>query len=479
MLFNSWTFLLFILVVLPLYYRLPFNRQNTLLLVASYIFYAAWDWRFLGLLWLSTLVDFFIARHIDQSDNRRFRKMLLIASVCVNLGVLGFFKYFNFFADSTARVLTSIGFEPTYTTLYIVLPVGISFYTFQTMAYTIDVYRRRQPAISNIIDYALYVSYFPQLVAGPIERAQNLIPQIQSPRFVSKASFQSGIQLILWGYLKKVAIADSLAPLVSTIFDQPGQHDSFALLLGTYCFALQIYGDFSGYSDIARGISRLMGIELMVNFKQPYLARNITDFWRRWHISLSTWLRDYLYVPLGGNRSGSFNQNRNMMITMLLGGLWHGAGWNFILWGGLHGVYLSAHKLWTRNRKIDAIQAPQTYKAQMVHFFWAFITFNLVCLTWIPFRSGDFGTTIAFFEGLFQFSGVDWTTLSNIGIPHSLILYGLVVLILDLRCWYRDEELPFNQTDSTWMRGIAYAVGILILALVREGSHETFIYFQF
>jgi len=270
MLFNSWTFVGYLLIVLPLYYSLRFRWQNPMLLVASYIFYGFWDWRFLALLALSTIIDYFVARKIQASEDVRLRKRLLWLSIGMNLGILGFFKYFNFFADSTVHLLSSMGLNASFTTLNIVLPVGISFYTFQTMAYTIDVYRRRQPAIDDPIDYAVYVSYFPQLVAGPIERAQRLLPQIQSPRRVTPAQFNSGVQLILWGYVKKIVIADSLAPIVNDVFAAPGEKGSLMLIIGAYCFTMQIYGDFSGYSDIARGVSRLLGIELMENFKQPF-----------------------------------------------------------------------------------------------------------------------------------------------------------------------------------------------------------------
>jgi len=479
MLFNSWTFIAFILLVLPIYYSLKFKAQNPFLLIASYTFYGFWDWRFLILLWLSTIIDFSVARKIQNTSVEATRKRLLIISLCANLGILGFFKYFNFFIDSATQLLQAAGMNPSFTTLHIILPVGISFYTFQTMAYTIDVYRKKQTAIDNIIDYAVYVSYFPQLVAGPIERAQRLLPQIQKPRSVSKDAFYSGIQLILWGYLKKVAIADSMAPIVSNIFDNPQAYGSATLVLGVYCFALQIYGDFSGYSDIARGISRLFGIELMVNFKQPYLSRNITEFWRRWHISLSTWLRDYLYIPLGGNRKGTLAQYRNLMITMLLGGLWHGAGWNFILWGGLHGLYLSLHKLWTRDAKISAVKPPRKILPLTAHLFWAFITFNLVCLTWIPFRSADFSVTMLYIERIITLTPSSFTTMLELGMIDALIFYSAIILLIDLKCWWKDSELPFSQKSPIWARTLAYSTALLILALIREGSNESFIYFQF
>lgn len=479
MLFNSWIFVAFILVTLPIYYQLKFERQNPFLLIASYTFYGFWDWRFLILLWISTIIDFSVARKLQSSTRNATRKRLLLISICANLGILGFFKYFNFFIDSTTQLLGAAGMHPSFTTLHIILPVGISFYTFQTMAYTIDVYRKKQSAIDNIIDYALYVSYFPQLVAGPIERAQRLLPQIQKARFVTKDSFYSGIQLILWGYLKKVAIADSMAPIVNSIFEKPEAYGSITLILGTYCFALQIYCDFSGYSDIARGISRLFGIELIVNFKQPYLSRNITEFWRRWHISLSTWLRDYLYIPLGGNRNGTLAQYRNLMITMLLGGLWHGAGWNFILWGGLHGIYLSAHKLLTRGSKVELRPPKANLTPLLSHLGWAIVTFNLVCLTWIPFRSPDLSVTLTYLERIVTWTPSNFSVMLRLGMVDALIFYSVILLLIDLSCWRKDSELPLSEAHPSWTRSVAYASALLVLAFVREGSNASFIYFQF
>ncbi|NLX14084.1 MAG: MBOAT family protein [Phycisphaerales bacterium] len=325
MVFTSFTFVFFLAVVLPLYYALSHRWQNRFLLVASYVFYGAWDWRFLSLLAISTVVDYLVADRLHRTASMAGKRILLGISLCGNLGLLAFFKYFNFFLDSFNQLSASLGLGQCSWAIHIILPVGISFYTFQTMGYVIDVYRGRQEPARNFLDFALYVSYFPQLVAGPIERAGNLLPAIYRPRKVTPSQIGTGLQLILMGYLKKIAIADAVAPYVNDIFADPAHQSSVRLLLGLYLFAIQIYGDFSGYSDIARGVSRLLGIELMINFKQPYLSANITEFWRRWHISLSTWLRDYLYIPLGGNRKGTSNTYRNLMLTMLLGGLWHGA----------------------------------------------------------------------------------------------------------------------------------------------------------
>jgi len=328
MTFNSFQFFVFLPVVLGTYWLLRRrHHQNLLLLVASYVFYGWWDYRFLSLLAISTVADFAIAQAMNRTESDRIRRRWLFASLGVNLGILGFFKYFNFFVDSAVSVLNSLGLSAHAPTLSIVLPVGISFYSFQTLSYAFDVYRRRLPAERNIITFGLYVAFFPQLVAGPIERAQRLLPQFQAERHrPSPMEVWSGSWLILIGLFKKIVLADGLAMVVQDRFTDPTGHGALSLLLGVYAFSIQIYGDFSGYSSIARGTSRLFGIELMRNFEQPYLSTNITQFWRTWHISLSTWLMDYLYIPLGGSQRGRRRTYINLMLTMLLGGLWHGAG---------------------------------------------------------------------------------------------------------------------------------------------------------
>ena len=327
MLFNSWEYFVFLPVVLLLYYSLTRRWQNHLLLAASYIFYSWWDWRFTVLLVISTIVDFYLGIAIHQAEEPRHRRRLLVISCIVNFGMLGFFKYFNFFSDSAAHLLQSLGLHAHPIVLQIILPAGISFYTFQTMNYVIDIYRREMQPTRNILTYATFVSYFPHLVAGPIIRAELLLPQLENERVVDNQKFRGGCLLILIGLFKKVVIADSLAPDVTPYFTHPATYSSLVLLKGLYYFSLQIYCDFSGYTDIARGTSRLLGIELPENFNQPYLSQTITEFWRRWHISLSSWLRDYLYIPLGGNRRGRLRTYGNLMLTMVLGGLWHGANW--------------------------------------------------------------------------------------------------------------------------------------------------------
>ncbi|MEZ4665047.1 MAG: MBOAT family O-acyltransferase, partial [Caldilineaceae bacterium] len=318
MLFNTPEYFLFLGVVLLLYYATTQRVQNYMLLAASYLFYSFWDWRYLSLILLSTLVDFSVAQAIGRTEQPGRRKLWLGLSLGVNLGILGFFKYCNFFIHNAAAALAWLGMEPHLPVLNILLPVGISFYTFQTMSYTIEVYRGKMAPVRNLVDFALYICYFPQLVAGPIERPQNLVPALQTKRTVNNEQFMSGCLLILIGLFRKIVIADGLSAQIDPIFSSPALFSSPELIMGVFLFALQIYCDFAGYSDIARGSSRLLGIELMENFNQPYFAANVSEFWQRWHISLSSWLRDYVYIPLGGNRHGAFNTYRNLLITMLL-----------------------------------------------------------------------------------------------------------------------------------------------------------------
>ena len=345
MIFNSRIFFGFLCLVLPLYFMSRHRQQNRILLFASYVFYGWWDYRFLVLLLLSTVVDFVCGKKISRSDDPRYKRRFLLISLATNLGCLGFFKYFNFFADSMAELLSSVGFNADFPTLQIILPVGISFYTFQSLSYTLDVYRGKCKSTDDFIDFALYVSFFPQLVAGPIERSSHLLPQVQSPRKFVQADVLDGIGLMALGFVKKLVIADRLAPIVDAAFQGntlPYQNAGSWVFI--YAFAFQIYGDFSGYSDIARGISKVLGFDLMVNFGKPYLVSNPPAFWQNWHISLSTWLRDYLYIPLGGNRKGPARTYINLLITMFLGGLWHGAGWAFVLWGVYQGMILVIHR---------------------------------------------------------------------------------------------------------------------------------------
>ncbi len=476
MLFNSWSFILFFVIVAAVYHASRWRMQNVLLLLASYAFYSFWDWRFTALLAGSTLVDYFVALRIQATENPRTRKQLMAVSVCVNLGALGFFKYFDFFVESAVAALDTLGVGANAPLLNVVLPVGISFYTFQTLAYTIDVYRKAQEPERDFITYALYVSYFPQLVAGPIERAGNLLPQLKSPRTVTQDDWNTGAQLVLWGFVKKVAVADSLARFVDQGFSDPQAQSTPFLWLAMYCFAIQIYCDFSGYTDIARGISRMFGIRLMENFRQPYWSANITEFWRRWHISLSTWLRDYVYIPLGGNRHGERTRYRNLMITMLVGGLWHGAAWTFVLWGALHGLLLTAHRRLTGNRPINEA----SHGSRVIMLLKIVFTFHVVAIIWVPFRADSWMGMIDFLIGLFIWNpGDGMQSLWATGIVDNLVFYGLIVAVLDLMCWSKNRELPMTESHGWVLRGLAYGAGLIVLVFIRGGGGEPFIYFQF
>jgi alginate O-acetyltransferase complex protein AlgI len=341
-LFNSFEFAIFFSCVYGIYLLSNHRWQNRWLLLASYIFYGTWNWKFLGLIWTSTVIDYYCGKKIHETPSRNRRKAILLLSIGTNLGILAFFKYYNFFANSFESLMHIIGWRVDALTLQIVLPVGISFYTFQTMSYTIDIYRNKIEPTDRFLDFALFVTFFPQLVAGPIERAKNLLPQVSSDRVVTWEKLKEGVWLICWGLFKKVFIADNLAKIVDPVFSASNPISGAEALIAVYAFAFQIYGDFSGYSDIARGISKLLGFELMLNFRMPYFSKNIREFWSRWHISLSTWLKDYLYITMGGNRFGTLRTYRNLFLTMAIGGLWHGAAWTFVFWGMFHGLVLIA-----------------------------------------------------------------------------------------------------------------------------------------
>ncbi len=392
----------------------------------------------------------------------------------VNLGILGFFKYFNFFAKSTIRILSSLGFQADLPTLNILLPIGISFYTFHALAYTIDVYRGKEKATNDPVCFAVYIAYFPKLFAGPIERSSHFLPQIQTTRQVSNSDIYNGIKLVLMGYFKKVFVADGVAPIVDKCFASPESYSGLALIFGAYLYALQIYGDFSGYTDIARGISRLFGIKLKLNFKQPYLSSNITEFWRRWHISLSSWLKDYLYIPLGGNRKGPFRTYVAIVVTMLLGGLWHGAGWTFIIWGGLHGAYLAFHKFILRGRKVAFSDPPHSLIDLMKWLVGVIITFNLVCLGWVFFRAESLSNALSYLHNILKMgSGID------IELIVYLLFYGTCILVIDLLCWYRNDELPFHESWHPAISGLVYSIMVIMLFYIGENNAPPFIYFQF
>jgi len=463
MLFNTTTFLHFFLAVLFGYYlcRKSLAARNGLIVAASYLFYGWWDYRFLALLLFSTLLDYTAARRIEAATRPRIRSIWLMASIVGNLGILGFFKYWNFFAESTTALCTSVGWTIHPFTLNIILPVGISFYTFQTMGYTIDVFRRRFPAEKNFVTFAAFVSFFPQLVAGPIERASHLLPQFRETRNITKSDLETGIWLVAWGMFKKVVVADNLAPLVDQIFS--GEPAGAAVVaLGTIAFAIQIYSDFSGYSDIARGIARLLGFHLMVNFRMPYLAVGMRDFWSRWHISLSTWLRDYLYIPLGGNRAGSVRTAINLMITMTLGGLWHGAATPFLLWGIWHGAALCAQRTFGRS----GLRMPRLI---------SFVLTQLVVLYgWLLFRSGDWTTLTMMHASLLETAMPIWWSSAVLHIA----LLSIPVIAVDL--WLeRTGRVDTTPIDSSLIRGLVTGLLIIAVMIFWEKQTAAFLYFQF
>jgi len=461
---------MFLPVVLAGYWALrrSHRNQNILLLIASYVFYGAWDYRFLSLLALSTVTDYLVGLRLAKEKEERRRKVWLGISLFVNLGILAFFKYFGFFVDSARVLLEGMGLVPNPPLLDVLLPVGISFYTFQTISYTFDIYRRRIEPTTSLIDFGVYVAYFPQLVAGPIERARHLLPQITRARSITAERLGSGVLLILLGLFKKVAIADVMAGIATEVFLDAPNEGALSLLVGLYAFSLQIYGDFSGYTDIARGSSRLLGIELMENFRQPYLSRNITEFWRTWHISLSNWLRDYLYIPLGGNRQGRLKTYRNLMLTMLLGGLWHGAAWTFVFWGGLHGLYLTAHRRF-RSRATDE-PAPR----RPSDLWRTLATFHLVALSWIFFRAENFTQATSYLRGI-----LTWREGVVLEGHLARVLLALIVIVtIDL--WQRNSgtELFFARWNPA-ARGAAYAAMLIAIVLFSGGRPTPFIYFRF
>jgi alginate O-acetyltransferase complex protein AlgI len=471
MVFNSWEFAFFAALLFPLYFLLPHKGQNRLLLVGSYVFYGSWDWRFLGLLFFTTCVDYSLAMKLERVAEER-RKRVMLVSVVMNLTVLGFFKYFNFFVDSAASLLTHVGLQVHPRVLNIILPAGISFYTFQEMAYVIDVYRRRLSPCRDFWDFALFVSYFPHLVAGPIQLPGVLLPQIAKARSVTYEKLTSGAILVLIGLARKILIADAIAPHVDAAFTNPAKASSLTLLSGVYLFALQIYGDFSGYTDIARGVSRMLGIELLKNFDRPYFSTNITEFWRRWHISLSTWLRDYLYISLGGNRGPDWFVYRNLMLTMLLGGLWHGASWTFVIWGGLHGLALSVHKLWLGGHRPPE-RAPFVTAADKIKAIGSGLaTFAFVCFAWIFFRAHTFSDAFAMIKGIAALHGP--FSVRALGVPAGVTA---LLLFIDLpQALKRQDEALLRWP---WvLRGLTYAV-LVVAMVLKSGKNVPFIYFQF
>ena len=468
MLFDSPVYLVFLSLIVLVYWRCGWKSQNLLLLFASYFFYGWWNWHFLALMLISTVVDFKFANVIAATPNQRLRKTLLIASLVMNFGFLGFFKYSNFFIESFAGAMSAIGFthlSPVF--LKIILPPGISFYTFQEVAYIVDVFHRKQEPARSLVDYALFISLFPHLIAGPIQRPSHLLPQVQQARAFDARNFFGGIMLILSGLFRKCVIADNCAALANTAFGGQLGHNVFSLLIGVYAFGWQIYGDFAGYSDMARGSAQLLGFHFMVNFRQPYLAGSLQDFWRRWHISLSTWLRDYLYIPLGGNRKGSGRTYVNLLLTMILGGLWHGANWTFIVWGGLHGVWLSVERFFNSAILGNRGEA---------NFGWLgrIVTLSIVGLSWVFFRATSLHEASILLGGITSFQ---WRP-DYAGAFSYLAVVSTLALLLDWRLEITGEEYVFESRHPALPLAAALTMCAVIVVF---GAMETsaFIYFQF
>ena len=478
MLFNSFIFLFFLAVLLPSYYLLKTRRSRTiLLLVASYVFYGYWDWRFCSLLLISSVIDYLVGRTMYHTDDKSRRKLLLLVSLTANLGILGFFKYFNFFIDSFESMIGMFNHDLDFLHLNLILPVGISFYTFQTLSYTIDIYRRKLKPTNSFLDFALFVSFFPQLVAGPIERAANLLPQISIIRKTTREQFLDGSILIVYGLFKKVMIGDAAGRYVDHIFTHMDLYASWEVVFALFMFSIQIYADFSGYSNIARGTAKLFGFEIMKNFEQPYLSTNITEFWRRWHISLSSWLKDYLYISLGGNRRGVNRTYLNLMITMILGGLWHGASWTFVIWGILHGVYLAVHKFMIRGKKIVSDNKPFKSFSDMLRFLPSnIITYLLVVVTWLFFRVKGMGDI-----NMFISKCSDWTW-GNYPARFMTILLGFtaVTLVFDILEYKTGSHAYFKRIPSRpLMFGLLSAMFLSVVLFLINSRPLPFIYFQF
>jgi alginate O-acetyltransferase complex protein AlgI len=475
--FNSFEFLLFFAVVIALYWgplRKSVRWQNAMLIAVSYLFYGWWDWRFLGLLVFSSIFDFFLALAVARTESPRGRQALLLTSMVSSLGILGFFKYYNFFADSFARMLESLGMHADVFTLQVILPVGISFYTFQTMSYTLDVYSRRMAAERDPIAFLAYVAFFPQLVAGPIERAIDLLPQFQQPRTVNWPEIQDGCRMALWGLFKKMVIADTLAPHVDYIFRNSSELDGVTLFLGAFLFAVQIYGDFSGYTDVAIGISKLMGFQLSRNFAYPYLSRNIAEFWRRWHMTLSAWFRDYLYIPLGGSRAGKARTIFNILVTFTLCGLWHGANWTFVVWGFLNGLMFVPLILLNRHQVDKQIVASDRAWPTWSEAAAILGTQSFVLISWVFFRAESVSQAGMYLARCVThpYLALDYSRYET-----SLILCA-ALLVME---WFQRTK-AFGLDLRGWPLLVRYAVYAgLIEMMIELGSkeHVPFIYFQF
>lgn len=477
MLFNSLDFAIFLPIVFALYWLLQkqLKLQNLLIAIASYIFYGMWDWRFLFLILFSTIVDYTMGILIERENQQAKRKLFLWVSILVNLGFLGYFKYSNFFLENFVGAFQFFGQDLNFRGLDIVLPVGISFYTFQTLSYTIDVYREKLKPTKDFIAFTAFVSFFPQLVAGPIERATHLLPQFYNERKFDYNFAVNGMQQILWGLFKKVVIADNCAQYANQIFNNYEDYSGSTLVLGAVFFTFQIYGDFSGYSDIAIGTSRLFGFDLMRNFAYPYFSRDIAEFWRRWHISLSTWFRDYLYIPLGGSRGGMWMKVRNTFIIFFVSGFWHGANWTFVIWGGLNAIYFLPLLLRGNNRNHLEVVAYDRWMPSIKEILQIGITFILTVFAWIFFRAENLTHAFGFISKIFN------STLFKLPSVRPSYLLALIILFLVIEWVGRREQFAIEAIGEKWFTPLRYTFYyFLIIAIFWfSGNQQEFIYFQF
>jgi D-alanyl-lipoteichoic acid acyltransferase DltB (MBOAT superfamily) len=477
MFFNSLSFALFLPIVFVLYWFV-FNKtkryQNALLIVASYYFYSCWDWRFLFLLVFSTFLDYYTGIQIEKSKTATARKFWFWLSISINLGFLGIFKYYNFFADSFSNLLNGFGLQTSPLLLNVILPVGISFYTFHGLSYVIDIYLKRIKAEYNFVDYSLFVSYFPLLVAGPIERATHLLPQLKVKRSFDFQKAKEGVFQFVWGLIKKVVIADTCATYANAIFDNYNSMNSLSLILGAVYFAFQIYGDFSGYSDMALGMSKLFGLDLLRNFNYPYFSRDIAEFWRRWHISLSSWFRDYVYIPLGGSRGAKWKQVRNVFVIFLLSGFWHGANWTFIMWGFLNAAYFLPLLLTNKNRSnLDDVSL--NWDIHSLKVFWSmFSTFLLTCVAWVFFRAKSIAEAVDYLQRILTNQKFTSQYLENERYSYELLLMIGVFVLVEWNS--RKAVEPISGKYSGLKLTLCLAA---IIALGTYSDYKEFIYFQF
>ena len=478
MLFNSLNFAFFLPIVFALYWLLNNTRkyQNILLLISSYFFYACWDWRFLFLLIFSTLLDYYTGIKMSESKTVQSKRVWFWLSVIINLGFLGIFKYYNFFATSFGELLSGFGLQVNIWTLNVILPVGISFYTFHGLSYVIDIYNDKIKAERNFIDYSLFVSFFPLLVAGPIERATHLLPQIKNDRTFNYYSAVDGLKQILWGLFKKVVIADQCAIYANTIFNSSSDQSGSTLALGAIFFTFQIYGDFSGYSDIALGTARLFGFDLLRNFSYPYFSRDIAEFWRRWHISLSSWFKDYLYIPLGGSKGGMWLKIRNTFIIFLVSGFWHGANWTFIAWGLLNALYIMPSIIFNNNRNNLDTVAQGRFLPTFKEFFRMAITFSLTVIAWIFFRANNITHALSYISNMFSKQLLSVPTI----MPPKLILF--IILFMFIEWLGRENKFAIEKLFLRFSPIFRWAFYIVIIFMIFNYTLQDkpqFIYFQF